>query len=189
MYSKTIHGFIRSFTPISLMGVQVAKSSQIVFSFLTSPCQHHNHPILLSAIATMFAEQIRAQYAMQIGAFYVFNGIHSFNTIHSHDVTPQERMTGTTHFYSKAAALLKTHLYSAAPKDHHLLNCKFHIPIVNDIFMPHSGIQVPPLCAQSYGAMSAVGASMLNLKFQPILQFSLILLKNVKNNSRFYFNA
>lgn len=165
------------------MGVQVAKSSQIVLSFLTSPCQHQNHPILLPAIATMFAVQIRAQYAMQIGAFYVFNGIHS------HDVTPQERMTGTTHFYSKAAALLKTHLYSAAPKDHHLLNCKFHIPIVNDIFMPHSGIQVPPLCAQSYGAVRVVDASMLNLKFQPILQFSLILLKNVKNNSRFYFNA
>lgn len=165
------------------MGVQVAKSGQIVLSFLTSPYQHQNHPILLPAIATMFAEQIRAQYAMQIGAFYIFNGIHR------HGVTPQERKTGSTYSYSKAAALLKSHLYSAAPKHHALLGCKSHLPIFNDIFMPHSGIQVPPFCAQSYGAVRVVDTSMLNLKFQPIPQFSLILLKNVKNNSRFYFNA
>lgn len=188
MDSKSILGFI-SFTPISLMGVQVAKSGQLVLSCLTSQ-RYQNHPILLLlAIATRFAEHVRAQYPMPIGARYVFNGVHNFHTIHSHDVTPQTRMTGTTHFYSKAAALLKAHLYSAAPKDHPLLNCKFHIPIVNAIFMPHSSIQVPPLCAQSYGAMRAVGASMLNLKFQPILRFSLILLKNVKNNSRFYIDA
>lgn len=187
MDSKGILGFI-SFTPISLMGVQVAKSGQLVLSCLTS--QRYQNPLtLLPAIATRCAARTRAQYPMPIGVRDVFNGVHSFHTIHSHDVTPQTRMTGTTHFYSKAAAFLKAHLYSAAPKDHPLLNYKFHIPIVNTIFMPHSGIQMPPLCAQSYGAMRAVGASMLNLKFQPILQFSLILLKNVKNNSRFYIDA
>ena len=187
MDSKSILGFI-SFTPISLMGVQVAKSGQLVLPCLTSQ-RYQNHLTLLPAIATRFAEHARAQYAMPIGVCYVFNGIHSFHNIHSHDVTPQTRMTGTIHFYSKAAALLKAHLHSAAPKDHPLLNYKFHIPIVNTIFMPHSGIQVQPLCAQSYGAMRVVDASMLNLKFQPILQFSLILLKNVKNNSRFYIDA